>query len=196
MYLIAGLGNPGKAYRETRHNVGYMVVDRLANGLGSRLKGRRFKSRRARVKLQGEDVLLIRPQAYMNLSGWPIRSFVDHYGLAIESVLVVHDDLDLPLGRIRVAKKGGDGGHRGMLSVIEYLGSTQVPRVRIGIGRPRHGESVQEYVLTPFYTEQINVVDKVIRGAVTACGLFVKEGVESAMNIINCQNFADKEEII
>jgi len=125
----------------------------------------------------------------MNKSGKAIKAFVDHYGFELERVLVIHDDLDLPVGRIKIVRQGGAGGHKGVLSIAELLGNTNFPRIKIGIGRPFRGENIEDYVLEPFYIEQADVVEKVIEAAVAACGLFVKEGVDSAMNKVNCQNF-------
>jgi PTH1 family peptidyl-tRNA hydrolase len=130
----------------------------------------------------------------MNRSGEAVRACADYYALETGRILVVHDDLDLPLGRIKVVKDGGAGGHKGVASIIHHLESTQFSRVKVGIGRPRYGETVEDYVLAPFYADVQGLAEKVIRVAVNACELFVLEGVESAMNQINCQNLVNKEE--
>ena len=189
MYLIAGLGNPKRVHKGTRHNIGFMVIDRCGRDLGLSVKKRRFKSRIAWTKMDGKDVLLVRPLSYMNRSGEAIKAFVDHYGFEIERVLIIHDDLDLPVGRVKIVRQGGVAGHKGVLSIAELLGSANFPRIKVGIGRPLQEEIIEEYVLKPFYTEQAEVIDRVIEAAVAACGLFVKEGVESAMNTFNCKNF-------
>ena len=189
MYLIAGLGNPTKAYQGTRHNVGFAVIDRCARDLGVRLRKRRFKSRIVWTKIGEQDVLLVRPHTYMNKTGKAIRACVDHYGFETDRILVIHDDLDLPVGRIKIVRQGGAGGHKGVLSISEHLGNSNFPRIKLGIGRPLRGENIEDYVLQPFYTEQADIIDQVIEAAVAACGLFVKEGVESAMTKVNCQNF-------
>lgn len=194
MFLIAGLGNPGSTYENTRHNIGQRVVKLWGREVGARKAGRRFQSALQWAKYQNEDVLLLRPLTYMNQSGRPIKACADFYAFETAKILVIHDDLDLPVGRIKVVKEGGAGGHKGIRSVIEHLGSRQFPRIKIGIGRPLNGESIEDYVLAPFYADQKGIVEEVIRIAVDACGLVVDEGVESAMNKINCQILASKEE--
>ena len=116
-----------------------------------------------------------------------------HYDLGIENILVIHDDLDLPVGRVKVVRQGGAGGHRGISSLIQHLGTNQFSRVKLGIGRPRHNEPIEDFVLSPFYCEEKSIIEGVIRIAVEACELFVSRGVVSAMNAINCQNLAHKE---
>jgi PTH1 family peptidyl-tRNA hydrolase len=130
----------------------------------------------------------------MNESGRSVRACADYYRIEPENILVVHDDIDLELGRIRVAKNGGSGGHKGVLSIFQYLGTRDFNRVKIGVGRPRYHEPVDEFVLSPFYRDDEAVVERVIEGAIKACELFVGQGVASAMNFMNRQNFADKEE--
>jgi PTH1 family peptidyl-tRNA hydrolase len=130
----------------------------------------------------------------MNESGKSVRACADFFHLLTNRILVIHDDLDLPVGRIKVIRNGGPGGHKGVLSIIEYLGSTEFPRIKIGIGRPRHGESPEDYVLAPFYSDESDIILRVIKLAVRACQLFVMEGIESAMNHINCKKLANKEE--
>jgi PTH1 family peptidyl-tRNA hydrolase len=124
----------------------------------------------------------------MNQSGKPIKAFADLYHLSAEDILVVHDDLDLPVGRLKVVKSGGAGGHKGALSVIHHLGDNGFNRVKIGIGRPRYGESVEDYVLSPFYKDEKGVIGEVVKLGVQACELFVSKGVDFAMNHINSQN--------
>lgn len=191
MYLIVGLGNPGPEYEDTRHNVGFRVIDRLGRVLGVRLKGRGFQSRIARIEREGRDLLLLSPATFMNLSGSAVKRCADYYGVALERLLVVHDDLDLPVGRVKVVRNGGAGGHKGVASVIQHLGDEKFVRVKVGIGRPRHGEAIEDFVLSPFYDDQKDVVERVIQLAVRACELLVEEGVESAMNHINSQNLKE-----
>ena len=191
--MIAGLGNPGPGYKNTRHNIGFKVINLWGDDLDIPLKGRRFQSRNALTRYEGKRIFLVRPLTYMNLSGESIRACVDYYGIQTENVLVVHDDLDLPLGKIRVAKNGGAGGHKGVMSLVQHLGTKKFPRVKVGIDRPRYRESVENFVLSPFYKDERKIVEEVIRMAVQACGLFVSEGVESAMNVINNQNLREKE---
>ena len=194
MYLIVGLGNPGRRYEQTRHNVGFRVIDVLSRGLGVRLTGHRFQSSCTRTKFFHEEIVLLRPETFMNLSGRSVRACVDYYDLDTERILVIHDDLDLPPGRVKVARNGGAGGHKGVSSILQHLGSKEFARVKVGIGRPRYGEEIEDYVLSPCYTDERGLMDRVIPLAVQACELFVLQGIEAAMNQINCKNLVDKEE--
>jgi PTH1 family peptidyl-tRNA hydrolase len=142
---------------------------------------------------QGKKVFLLCPETYMNLSGNAVRAWRDYYDIDQERILVMHDDLDLPFGRIKVGIKSGSGGHKGVVSIIRNLGITGFARVKIGIGRPRYEEPMEDFVLSPFYKDQKEMLDQVIQGAVQAGELFVLEGVESAMNAINSQNFGNEE---
>lgn len=187
MRLIVGLGNPGPGYENSRHNIGFKVVDLWSKDLGLVLKKRLFRSKSIRAEFRGNNIILLCPLTFMNLSGEEVRACADYYALETGTILVIHDDLDLPLGRIKVVKDGGAGGHKGVASIIHHLESTQFSRVKVGIGRPRYGETVEDYVLSPFYADEKGLAQKAIQVAVNACGLFVLEGVESAMNQINCQ---------
>ena len=193
MYLISGLGNPGLRYVGTRHNLGFEVINEWGKSMGVRLSDRRFHSRNTRTKFQSNEVILLRPLTFMNESGKSVKACVDFYGIQVGDILVVHDDIDLPVGRIKVARSGGGGGHKGVLSTIRHLGTNGFARVKIGIGRPRHGESIEDYVLSPFYSDEKDAIGEMIRLGVRACELFISNGVESAMNTINCQNLTSKE---
>jgi len=193
VFLIVGLGNPGEKYARTRHNVGFAVLHAWSDALGVRFSSRRFQAQHAQAVFQGKKVFLVCPETYMNLSGNAVRACRDYYDIDQEHILVIHDDLDLPFGRIKVGRKIGSGGHKGVDSIVRNLGTTGFARVKIGIGRPRYGEPVEDFVLSPFYKDQEGMLDQVIQGAVQACQLFVLDGVESAMNRINCQNFGNEE---
>ena len=192
-YLIVGLGNPGQKYKDTRHNTGFKVIDLWSQGLGVRLTNRRFQSRNTLTRIQDKKVILFCPLTFMNLSGQSVRACVDYYDPSDTEVLVIHDDIDLPVGRIKVVNNGGAGGHKGVLSIIQHLGSMQFPRIKVGIGRPRFEESIEDYVLSPFYSDEKEIMERVIRMAVQACESVVSEGVEQAMSQINCQNLLNKE---
>jgi len=194
MDMIVGLGNPGPGYKDTRHNIGFKVLDLLCRGYGVRLDNRRFQSRNARIKADGNDIILLCPMTYMNLSGNAVRLCADYYKIDMGHILVVHDDLDLQAGRIKVSRGGGAGGHKGIKSIIDHLGGTEFPRVRIGIGRPRYNESTEDFVLSPFYSDQTEVIESAIQTAVQACRFVIMESVEYAMNRINKRNAGDKEE--
>lgn len=192
--MIVGLGNPGPEYKTSRHNVGVEVVELWCKDLGLSLSSRRFRARTVRSEIRGNAIILLCPLTFMNLSGESVRACASYYGLETNKILVVHDDLDIPLGRVKVVKDSGAGGHKGVSSIIRHLGSTGFCRVKVGIGRPRYGEAVEAYVLAPFYADEKRVAQRTIRVAVNACERFVLEGLESAMNHINRQNLVNEEE--
>lgn len=194
MYLIVGLGNPGREYRDTRHNTGFNVIELWSRELGVQLIGGRFRSRYALTTYKNENILLLFPETFMNLSGMSVKACADAYGLVTGKILVIHDDLDLSVGRIKIIRSGGAGGHKGVLSIIEHLGDSQFPRIKIGIGRPRNEKTVEDYVLAPFTNDEKQIMESVIHIAVKACELIVLEGLEFAMNHINRQNLKNKEE--
>jgi peptidyl-tRNA hydrolase, PTH1 family len=190
--LIVGLGNPGPEYETTRHNVGFQVVDLWSRDLRLSLSSsRRFRAKAIRLDFRGNAIILLCPLTFMNLSGESVRACASYYALETNRILVVHDDLDLPLGRIKIIRNGGAGGHKGVSSIIRHLGSTEFCRVKVGIGRPRYGEDVENFVLAPFYADERQLAQEAIRAAVNACERFILEGVESAMNHINRLNLAN-----
>ena len=131
---------------------------------------------------------------FMNRSGQSVRGCANYYDLETGRILVVHDDVDLPVGRIKVVRQGGAGGHKGVSSIIEHLGDSQFPRVKIGAGRPRFDENIEDFVLSPFYSDEKEIVEEIVRVAVKACEFYVLEGIQSAMTRINCIKFTKKEE--
>ena len=193
MFLIAGLGTPGLRYKNTRHNIGSMALQKWAKLLNVRLGSRAFSAKGGRARVLEQEIILLCPQTYMNESGRSVKACADYFRIEPEHILVIHDDLDLDLGRIKVVKNGGSGGHKGVLSIFRYLGTRAFNRVKVGVGRPRYNELVDEFVLSPFYRDDEAVVDKVIQGAIKAGEVFVGQGIVPAMNFINRQNFADTE---
>ena len=185
MDLIAGLGNPGPEYKDTRHNIGFHVVNFFGRELRVRLNSRRFHSINTLTELQGKHIILLSPKTFMNLSGKSVKACAHFYNIKLENILIIHDDLDLPVGKIKIVRQGGAGGHKGVQSVIDYLGSTLFPRIKIGIGRPLYGEDIEDYVLSPFYNDQKDIIEEVIRIAARTCRLFVLDGLEAAMKQIN-----------
>ena len=192
-YLIVGLGNPGVTYRNTRHNVGFRVINEVAKSFKVRLRGRRFQSRYTRVSSGSGQIVLLQPLTFMNRSGRAVAAAADDCRADPERILIVYDDLDLPLGRIRVARNGSAGGHKGVASIIASLGTREFPRVKIGIGRPPHHVPAEDYVLSRFQREEKKIMTSVIQLAAQACRLFVAEDIETTMNQINAHNLADKE---
>lgn len=191
MYLIAGLGNPGAQYEHTRHNIGLEAVEQWGKSLGVTLGELHFRSKHTLIEYRGNKIVLLCPLTFMNKSGEAVRDCIRHYDLKIDRLLVMHDDLDLPMGKIKVVGNGGAGGHKGVSSIIHLLGSSEFSRVKIGIGRPRHGEAVADYVLNCFYDDEKKLAEKVIRMAMKASELFVLEGVQAAMNHINCRRLTN-----
>jgi PTH1 family peptidyl-tRNA hydrolase len=183
LFLIAGLGNPGAAYEGTRHNVGFMLVDRLAKAWGIRLKAS-GGSVWGRGGSAGVEVVLLKPQTFMNLSGGAVSGLARSYSVPPEAVVVCYDDCDLPLGRLRLRGSGGSGGHRGLASVIERLGTADFPRLRLGIGRDARAD-LKDYVLAEFTAGEAGAIDAMLADAVSCMDTFIKDGIEAAMNRFN-----------
>ena len=179
--LIVGLGNPGKEYADTRHNVGFRTVEELARRGRLAWEKPRLKAEQARGTLAGHDLVLAKPQTYMNLSGVSVVQLVKWYKVPLDRVLIVHDDLDLPFGQLRLRADGSAGGQNGMASVIEQLRTNAIPRLKIGIGRPQWGDP-KDYVLTRFTKEQAAALPAIIARAADAAETWLAEGVIAAMN--------------
>lgn len=169
MKMIVGLGNPGKKYSATKHNVGFMAVDLLAEKNQTSFKKNPFEAEVAEFFLGGEKVLLVKPQTFMNESGRAVGPLMTYYGLTLEDVLVIYDDLDLALGKIRLRQKGSAGGHNGMKSLISHLGSNVFARIKIGIDRPLVNQSVVSHVLSPFAKENQVIIATSVADACAAC---------------------------
>lgn len=185
MKLIVGLGNPGSSYARTRHNAGFRVVERLADRHGLRFSERDYRSHVARGHIFGERIVLIRPQTYMNHSGDAVGRARRDLGVDPPGILIVYDEVDLPLGRIRVKRDGSAGGHRGAESVIQSLGGKNFPRIRIGVGRPGREPISPDYVLDrPSVSEEAEFEDAIER-ATDAVEVWIRDGVEEAMNRFN-----------
>ena len=187
MHLVVGLGNPGEAYRSTRHNLGFQVVDHLGNDHGIRLTRKRAESLWGRGAIAGHPVILVKPQTFMNRSGEAVAALMRYFSLSPEHLVVIQDDLDLEFGRIRLVPGGGTGGHRGVQSIHETLGITQYVRLKIGIGRPGHGESPERYVLSPWSADQWAEIPNVVAGAAAAITNLLTDGLEKAMTVVNAK---------
>lgn len=191
--LIVGLGNPVPDYAGTRHNVGADVVRSLVERLGLKMSSRRFSGDSARFIFQRHPTVFLCPRTYMNLSGQSVKACADYYRIPLTAILVVHDDMDLPLERLKATAGGGAGGHKGVSSVIRHLGSGEFPRLKIGIGRPRFGEAVDTYVLSRFYADEAEGVERTLRAAEVCCERFVAEGIDRLMNQINRRQIYNTE---
>jgi len=183
--LIVGLGNPGPRYANNRHNVGFQCLDRLAQAHGLAFQRRENKALLARGQIAGVEVILAKPQTYVNLSGQAVERLARSYQVPLEDILVIYDDMDLPLGRIRLRPGGGAGGHKGVRSIIEHLGSRDFPRLRVGIGRPPGRMDPVDYVLGDFTPEERPVIEEVYERAIAAVECWLREGIVAAMNRYN-----------
>lgn len=184
-YLLIGLGNPGRQYSDTRHNVGFMLIDRLAVRLNARGMKVQSKAIVTSAVYEGRKLILAKPQTYMNLSGQSAQGLLNFYKLPMENMLIAHDDLDIPFGTIRIRPKGGPGGQGGMASTIEQLGTKDFPRLRIGIGRPPGRMDPAAYVLQAFKREEMKILSEIIDRAADATLEFVMNGLDKAMNKFN-----------
>ncbi|WP_027410134.1 aminoacyl-tRNA hydrolase [Anoxybacteroides tepidamans] len=185
MKLFVGLGNPGREYEQTRHNIGFMIVDELAKRWSISYNQAKFNGVFASHIIAGEKVILCKPLTYMNLSGECVRPFMDYYKIDIEDVVVIYDDLDIPVGKIRLRMKGSAGGHNGIKSLIHHLGTDQFKRIRVGIGRPQNGQRVADYVLGRFTQEEEADIQHAIIRAADACEKAVSASFLQVMNEFN-----------
>jgi peptidyl-tRNA hydrolase, PTH1 family len=183
--LIVGLGNPGLEYSATRHNLGFLCLDRLATKHRLRFTGKRGKSVLARGAINGHDVALAKPQTYMNLSGESVRDLLRLYKMPTSALLVVFDEVDLPLGTIRLRERGGPGTHNGMRSIVDEIGTTNFPRLRIGVGMPDDGQNLADYVLSLPPPEERAVLDEALDRGVEAIETVARRGIGAAMNQFN-----------
>nr|NIT13606.1 aminoacyl-tRNA hydrolase [Candidatus Dadabacteria bacterium] len=187
---IAGLGNPGTEYEKTRHNVGFLTVDKIAQEIGAGITKRGFQSLYNIGSIDSHRVLLLKPQTYMNNSGNALREAKEYYKIDTDKIIVIHDEIDLPLGRIKLKKDGGSAGHKGINSIIQNIGSDDFARVRIGVGKPYEKNKVIKHVLSEFSKEEREKLTQVIEDAKDSVYEIIRSGIEKAMNIFNIR--ADK----
>lgn len=185
MWLVVGLGNPGRRYEGTRHNAGFMCVRSIAKKLGVSLRKKRCRAKIAEGLWEGEKIMLVLPQTYMNKSGEAVRLLLNSREVKPERLVVIYDDLDIPLGEIRVRKEGGAGSHKGMLSIIDEIGTTKFPRIRIGTGPLPEGTEATDYVLSFFAPGELVVLENSITKTEKALALIIKNRIEKAMNDFN-----------
>ncbi len=188
MYLVVGLGNPGVEYERTRHNVGFMVIDKLSQVHGIKLSMKSHSARWGQGKVDSETVLLAEPMTYMNESGVAVKALLKDKNVAPEHLIVIYDDLDLEPGRIRVRVDGGSGGHKGIKSIISQIGTEGFIRIRVGIGRPPGRQDPADYVLMPFSKDQREEINFAIVKAADAVDYIIANGAERAMNEFNRKN--------
>jgi len=183
--VVLGLGNPSKKYERTRHNLGFLVVDRVALEIGIAVKEKKYHSLIGSWKVNGEKVLLVKPQTYMNHSGEAAWNLLRYLPVEVKDLVVIHDDLDLPFGRIRIRNRGSAAGHRGVLSIIELLGDEGFFRVRMGIGRPPAGVDPTDYVLQTFSPEEVAQLEPIVSKAADGVESLLREGPHRAMGKFN-----------
>jgi len=184
--LIVGLGNPGIEYQFTPHNLGFLTIDRVANDLGVEVRNRQCRALTARATVAGVPVVLAKPETYMNLSGLSVRELLAEHQAEVKSdLIVIYDELDLPLGTIRIRQRGSSAGHNGMESILGALGTDEFLRIRLGIAPNRKIADSVKYVLTPFRKSQLKVVDGILDLAAQAVDVILKEGAAAAMNRFN-----------
>lgn len=173
--LIVGLGNPGKQYETTKHNIGFLVLDALAANLGLSFNKTKFKSIYAEGNIGTEKVILVKPQTFMNLSGESVRPWMDYFDLTEEDVVIIYDDMDLPVGKIRLRIQGGHGGHNGVKSLIQHMGTKNFNRIRVGVGRPFPSQDVVSHVLSPFSKDTVDDMKSSIHESVDAIKYWVND---------------------
>jgi PTH1 family peptidyl-tRNA hydrolase len=191
MYLILGLGNPGRRYQFTRHNIGFMVLEKIAAQWEVDLKQKSFDALWNRGKIAGINVLLAMPQTYMNLSGNAARKLLAYFKMDISNLIVIHDDLDLPFGKLRLKTGGGDAGHKGLKSIVTCLGSADFMRVRLGIGKPSDESRIEDYVLERFESKEAAELQQIIQLAADAATDIVISGMQTAMAKYHTKNISN-----
>ena len=192
MYIIAGLGNPGSKYENTRHNMGFKAIDAIASEFGIDVNRAKFKGLIGEGRIGSEKVILLKPQTYMNLSGQSVREIMNFYKIPEENLIVIYDDFDLPIGSIRVRKSGGPGTHNGMKSVVQELGSRKFPRVRVGIGSS-DGYTIQ-FVIGKVGKDEQQILNEAAEAAASAASDIIRIGIENAMNIHNTRKSEKKDD--
>lgn len=192
MYIIAGLGNPGSKYENTRHNMGFKAIDAMASEFGIDVNRAKFKGLIGEGRIGSEKVILLKPQTYMNLSGQSVREIMNFYKIPEENLIVIYDDFDLPIGSIRVRRSGGPGTHNGMKSVVQELGSRKFPRVRVGIGSS-DGSTIQ-FVIGKVGKDEQQILNEAAEAAASAAADIIRIGIENAMNIHNTRKSEKKDD--
>ncbi len=193
MYIIAGLGNPGRKYENTRHNLGFITLDRLAEKCNISVKKSKFKSLIGEGIINGEKVVLVKPQTFMNNSGEAIREAVDYYKIDLDNLLIIYDDIDIPLGDIRIRKGGSAGTHNGMRSVVYQLAEDAFPRIRIGLKEKRDHDLI-DFVLGGFTKEEVKPLEEACDKAVDAVLCYIESGIDIAMNRYNTHKKKQSED--
>jgi len=185
-YIIAGLGNPGKEYEKTRHNVGFMALDCVANKLGVRISFDKFKSLYVQTNYNDKKILLLKPQTFMNLSGYSVLSAMSFYKISPEKVILIFDDISLPVGKIRIREKGSHGGHNGVKNIIALCSSENFPRIKVGIGnKPNDSWDLSDWVLSKFSEEEFEIINESMQSVYESIDFIINKKIDEAMNKFN-----------
>ncbi len=187
MYIIVGLGNPTKEYDKTRHNVGFSVIDVLADRIGIDVSEKKHRALCGKGMLEGQKVILAKPQTFMNLSGESVRAMVDFYKVSPDEVIIVYDDISLEPGQLRIRTKGSAGGHNGIKNIIAHLGTQEFPRIMVGVGEKPKYMDLADYVLSRFSKGEQELMDDAFREAADAVAMMISEGMDAAMNHFNAK---------
>ncbi|RMF92434.1 MAG: aminoacyl-tRNA hydrolase [Candidatus Schekmanbacteria bacterium] len=187
MKIVCGIGNPGLIYKPTRHNIGWQVIDYLKKKIGFNFQRHKL-SYWAEVEIEGKDAVILKPRTFVNLSGNAVKYFLEKYSVNIDDVIVIHDDLDLLPGKVKIKKGGGHGGHKGIKSIIDVLGDSNFSRIRVGIGKPFNKEDVVEYVLSSPNKDEKDKIREAIEIAAEAVEYIIENGETAAMNKFNSRN--------
>ena len=190
MWVVVGLGNPGRRYTGTRHNVGFLLVRRLARRWGASFRKRKYAAKVAELVRNDDGLVLAQPQTYMNRSGRAVKQIVEGYGISPQNMVVVYDDLDIPIGQIRVREKGRAGSHQGMISIVSAIGTSAFPRLRVGIGPHPENEDATEFVLAPFSGKERAVLEDALARAEQALEMVLDGRIDAAMNTFNQKGMA------
>lgn len=185
MKLIIGLGNPGTEYTETRHNIGFKAVDALAHSYNISPNKSKFKAFFGEGRVGHKKVVLVKPQTYMNLSGESVKAFASWYKIPAEDILIIYDDVSLPPGKLRIRTKGGAGGHNGIKSIIQHLGTDEFQRIKVGVGERPQGWNLADYVLSRFTDPEIKIMEETMKDIVGASNVIMDKGIQDAMNQYN-----------
>lgn len=182
MFVVVGLGNPGKRYERTRHNIGFFVIEEISKAWNIDVKRIQNKALVGKGRIKDQSVLLVKPQTFMNLSGQSVREIVSYYKVPPEKLVVIYDDIDTPWGKVRIRKKGSSGSHNGMKNIIYNLQYDNFPRIRLGIGRPYPNQDLADFVLEPFPKSEKEVLEQVVLRAAQAVETMIEDGIDLAMN--------------
>ena len=185
MYIIVGLGNPTNKYDGTRHNIGFDVITRMSDDYNIPLDINKHKAICGTGYIEGEKVILAKPQTYMNLSGESVRALVDFYKVDLDNIIIIYDDISLDVGKLRLRTKGSAGGHNGIKSIIAHLGTESFPRIKVGVGDKPSGWDLADYVLSRFTKEEDEIIREVLKKSSLAAKAIIKDGMDTAMNLYN-----------